>query len=232
MAQMLHRTLILALVGVAALTLGAGATEPAAQAADDPANVDEHRAVGDGPHAAAMVVDTGEEVKTVCVRFAEEQITGEELLDRTGLDVVWSYYGTLGAAACSICGVGCPAEDCHCATPFWWSYWQGDGDGGWTTSPIGASTRKVRDGDMDARLWHDGSRRPPEIAFATICQEAVEGDEAVPPGRPETDPQAVEPPAEDGLAAGDVRGLAWFGVTLLAVLGAIAWVRRSRGKTS
>lgn len=208
---------------VAALTtLLALATALAAAAEGGGLTFDEHHDVGSGPHAAGIVVDTGEEVKAVCVRFAEEEITGEELLDRTGLDVVWAYYGDLGAAACAICGVGCPADDCHCETPFWWSYWQGDGEGGWTSSPVGASTRKVRDGDMDARLWHDGSRHPPEVSFSQVCAA-----DAPPPGRPDAE-AANASDRTGGPTAAEIRGLVWLALTLLAVLGAVFWRRRQR----
>jgi hypothetical protein len=166
------------------------------------------------------VVDTGDEVRTVCVRFSEESITGEELMRRTDLDVVFAHYGTLGAAVCEICGVGCPAEDCHCATPYWWSYWHGDADGGWATSPVGASSRAVRDGDMNAWLWHDGSRRPPEVDFATVCpDEAAAEDEPA---------EAAPPAGVTDLTSGQLRGLLWFAITLVAILGAVVWVRRSR----
>jgi hypothetical protein len=183
----------------------------------------EHRDVGAGPHSAGVVVDTGDEVKAVCVRFTEEEITGQELLDRTRLEVEWARFGDLGAAACGICGVGCPADDCHCAMPLWWSYWQADGGDGWTTSPVGAGTRTVRDGDMDAWVWGDGRREPPQAAFEEVCSDRPPAPTAEDGG-----PDGAVPAAADGLTAAEIRGLVWLALTLLAVLGAVVWRRRQR----
>ncbi len=68
------------------------------------------------PHRAGLVVVHGDgRVLTRCVAFAEETISGADLLRRSGLVVVLSPYGGLGYGVCAIDGEGCAnGEDCFC----------------------------------------------------------------------------------------------------------------------
>ncbi len=126
--------------------------------------------------AGVIVVFDEGEVWTDCVAF-EGELTGYELLERTGLSVVVKDYGGgLGSAICKIGDVGCdyPAENCFCRVDGTsWRYWYWE-DGGWVYSGSGASNRIVGDGDVDAWIWGMGEREPPDLDFGVLCASPTE----------------------------------------------------------
>ena len=137
-----------------------------------------------GPHRAGLVVQFPDgQVETLCVEFAEAEITGAHLLDRSGLTGIQDYSSGLGAKVCKIEETGCdyPGENCWCqcqGSPCaYWNYWQWK-DGRWVYSPVGASDRRLRDGDIDSWVWGDGQNPPPPVSLDEICQAAVETPEA------------------------------------------------------
>lgn len=219
-AHILPLLAVVMLVLVAAQPAAAGPTAPPTPPRDaDPTLTDQH-IVGEGAHEAGLVIDDGEEVRTFCVRFDEDEIDGAEILERTGADLDVAHFGTLGGAVCAIDGVGCPEGDCFCAAAYW-SYWQGADEDGWTSSPTGPSSRTVHDGERDALVWGDGQRPPPPFALDEICDE--ENATAV-----DDTTRGSEDEDRPGTGSGELRGLIWLGLTLLAVLGAVLWVRRER----
>ncbi len=119
-------------------------------------------AIASAPHHAGLVVTFGDRTTMrFCVEFAEDSITGLQLLERSGLPVVTS--GTsLGAAVCSIDGQGsndptnCFA-DCTGSSCAYWAYYQ-FADDAWKFSSIGASQRVVYDGDIDGWAWGPGGQ--------------------------------------------------------------------------
>ena len=116
----------------------------------------------------ALIVQHGDgSLVTRCVAFSEPQLTGYQILTRSGLDVV-SVVGPLGAAICAIEGEGCEARNCFCSSPpNYWSYWKLI-DGEWTYSQRGANSMQVYDGAIEGWTWGPGSP-PPAIAFADVC---------------------------------------------------------------
>lgn len=131
-----------------------------------------------GRNAAAVVIDTGAEVRKVCVRFDEPELTGEELLRRANVQATFAEY-SIGMAVCSLCGVGCPSDDCFCesaSTGRYWNYSRGAG-AGWQRSDLGASSTTVRDGDVEGWAWGTEGTTPPWIGFESICVEV----DAAPP---------------------------------------------------
>ncbi|MGQ9594781.1 MAG: hypothetical protein ACUVXH_09690 [Anaerolineae bacterium] len=156
------------------------------------------RGVAEGPHRAALVVVFGEgQVQMRCVEFAEAQISGTDLLRRSGLAVVLNETRGLGAAVCAIEGVGCqfPTEDCFCqcrgAECRYWTYWRLEG-GRWVYSSVGASSRLLGDGDVDAWVWGDGKTPPPPLTFADVCP--VPGATPAPLSTPTPHPTATPLP--------------------------------------
>lgn len=158
-------------------------------------------AVADGPNRAGVVVTFGDgRTSAVCVEFAEAEITGADLLQRSGLPLVLGG-GPGGAAVCKIADVGCDnPNDCFCscrgADCRYWAYYTLDA-GAWKYSNVGASLRKVHDGDVDGWAW--GSGKPgggaqPELrAFDEICPP--------PTATPlPTEPPPTLPPTEAPLA--------------------------------
>jgi len=133
----------------------------------------------DGPSHVGLVVRFGDgSVFTKCVKFDEDQISGLEVLLRSGLNVIYQQSGT-GAAVCKIEDDGCdyPSEPCFCQCPggptcIYWSYWHLK-SGAWEYSPAGASGYPVRDGDVEGWAWGPGTTgsglEPPVIEFSSIC---------------------------------------------------------------
>ena len=114
--------------------------------------------VGQGLNHASLIIEFPDgRTETLCVEFSEEEISGEELLRRSGLSVVVSSFGGLGGAVCRIGDVGCSDPGncfCQCQSAdceSWIYYTLADGE--WRWQPTGASTRMLRDGDADAWVW-------------------------------------------------------------------------------
>lgn len=133
----------------------------------------------DGPNQVGLVVVDGDDVKTYCVEFSEDELSGYEVLRRAGLEINADLSSGMGAAICRIDGQGCsyPAEDCFCqcqgADCVFWSYWQRGGDD-WVFSNKGSSNRKARHGQVEGWVWGRGStgeggQAPPSLEFDDIC---------------------------------------------------------------
>ena len=128
---------------------------------------------------AGIVVQSEDgSVVTYCVSFAGDSISGYEALLATGLEVEAAFDPSLGAAVCSIAGEGCPANDCFCRYPAYWSYWHLNA-GGWAYSGTGASNYQLHAGEVDGWRWGTGDP-PPVIPFGQICAPAAT-DTPLPP---------------------------------------------------
>lgn len=121
---------------------------------------------------AVLVVDTGAQVKRICVRFWEESISGAEMLRRAEVDAALRPYAGKGVAVCSLCGVGCPTDDsCLTCDPDgrFWAYSRAPaGTSGFRLSPAGASNTEVRNGDVEGWRWSRGSS-PGYISVEEVC---------------------------------------------------------------
>ena len=130
------------------------------------------------PNQAALVVRYGDgTIWTGCVTFAEAEITGLELLQRAGLEVVYARGGT-GDLLCKIGPEGCDNPNqclCKCsgAECAYWSYWHQQ-DGQWQYSVVGASSYRVKPGTIDGWVWGTGTTadapRPPALRFEQLCR--------------------------------------------------------------
>jgi len=130
-------------------------------------------AVADEVNRAVVVVDLGNgEVRSACVRFRQQSITGIDLLRAARMDPVVQTYAGQGGAVCKLCGVGCNAgSGClTCQSPRYWQYWRSDGGtGSYTYSQAGAGNTAVTDGDVDGWSWADGEDPPPFLTVAEAC---------------------------------------------------------------
>ncbi len=135
-----------------------------------------------GLHRAALVVRYSDNnVHTSCVSFAEPEITGEELLQRSGLVVLLDFNAGLGGAVCSINGQGCsyPGQDCFCqclgSQCQYWAYYHWE-NGAWQYASTGASQYSVTDGALEGWSWGQGNFvtgvEPPQITFDEVCAAA------------------------------------------------------------
>jgi hypothetical protein len=104
---------------------------------------------GAGPHHAALVVEHGDgSVVSRCVSFDAGPVTGEQLLNSSG--VAWSgqSYGGFGDAVCAV-----DAEPAHYSTcpgkDNYWAVFVSRGGGGWQLASVGISTMTLGDGDAE-----------------------------------------------------------------------------------
>jgi hypothetical protein len=158
-------------------------------------------AAADAPNRAGLVV-TFSDGYTVsqCIEFAEAEISGAELLERSGLPVV-SVGGGMGAAVCKIGDEGCDDPNdcfcqCHGADCRYWAYYTLE-DGQWKYSNAGASLRKVHHGDVDGWAWGSGKAGsgaiPQPYAFQGICPQLSQSTPSPSPQLMEADaPPVVE----------------------------------------
>ena len=159
-----------------------------------------------GANSAGLVVRFGDgRVVQACVRFAEESLSGDELLARSGLPVILQPSG-IGAAVCKIGNEGCdyPAQDCFCkctgADCAYWALSRLEGRS-WRYSNQGASNVQVRNGDVQGWAWGAGSTQggasPPVRLFAQLCDLATAKPPtaAPPPTRRPTRPPTAPPPS-------------------------------------
>ncbi|HEC36251.1 MAG TPA: hypothetical protein ENI39_06935 [Anaerolineae bacterium] len=151
------------------------------------------------PNQAGLVVVYGDgRVVTRCVSFTEEAISGADLLRRSGLSVVMTFYGGLGYGVCAIGGKGCgTGQECFCqcrgATCTYWVYSHRQPDGSWAVSGVGASSWLLHDGDVDGWVWGDGTVAPPVVSFEAVCGSEADVSSSI--------SQAPSPTAEVRLTA-------------------------------
>jgi hypothetical protein len=184
---------------------------------------------------AGLVVKFGDHYQTYCIEFSESEITGYDVLRRADLNLVVSGSASMGFAVCDINDTcGCPASKCFCrcqgSTCNYWSYHHLT-NGSWQYSQLGASSHKVRNGDVEGWGWGEGQinasgEQPPLIPFDQICappatETPVPTDAPIPPTNtpiPPTDtpaPTAVPAPEawfrldENPITAGSCTMLRW-----------------------
>lgn len=148
------------LFGALAVALGATAL------VHHPAHASIHRAALVIEHASGRLV-------TRCINFVEDQITGLQLIQRSGVSYQTQGFGSLGEAICQLDGepVSVPPH-CFGSGPYW-QYFHGV-NGRWTNSGAGASNWFLRDGDMDG--WHyaaGAGQAPPTLTFSQVCVTPV-----------------------------------------------------------
>jgi len=129
-------------------------------------------------HQAGLVVQfSNGNYLTRCIEFQEDEISGAELLRRSGLRVIMQISGGMGAAICKIEEDGCayPDEPCFCQCRgggqcIYWAYYIWNGEE-WCSSGVGAGMRKLGNGDVDGWVW--GSTDPPPIvSWDDVCDLA------------------------------------------------------------
>ena len=185
----------------------------------------------DGGSRAALVVRYEDgSVETKCVAFSEPAMTGEELLQRSGLAVVMDYNAMTGGAVCSIQGIGCSVQDCFCrcqgADCQYWAYYHWV-DGGWRYSQLGASGYQIKNGSLEGWSWGPGNfssgTEPPAIKFEEICTRSP----GVVPGQTSATTSAASPGPASPTAW---LGYAGFAVAAAVLLGAGLMVTRRRSR--
>lgn len=165
--QRVVRTVVAALIVAVGIVVAAGyipgGTTPAFAAQGTQTAGTDHRAV--------VTVDTGSLVKTVCIHFTADSISGTQALDLAGVYPVYRGYGTTGAAVCSLCNQGCPPDSSclTCGGANYWQYYRSPaGTASYTYSAAGAGATQVHDGDVEAWKW--GNRQMPVyVTVDSVC---------------------------------------------------------------
>ncbi len=136
----------------------------------------------DSEHVAGLIVDYGDGAITYAwVPFPEDQISGVDLLEMSGLPVLTVGFGGMGDAVCKIVTTGCDVSPCRqrlCQTadlnsPYW-HYLRLGPDGTWTLRPLGGSSSDVTDGVIDAWVWagSDSMPRLPVLTMPALAERA------------------------------------------------------------
>ncbi len=162
-----RQTIYLVLILATLLALGAAGGET------------NYLARAQGENQAGLVIQFADgSIKSYCIPFSGESITGLDLLLKTDLNVQVESYGGLGAEICKIGANGCdyPNEPCACRSygpgGVYWSYSHLK-NGKWQISSVGVGSYKVRNGDIEGWAWSSG--KPPAALpnLAEICGNAA-----------------------------------------------------------
>ncbi len=126
-------------------------------------------------HADLVIAFPDGRVETRCVLFEEEEISGAELLRRSGLSIVFSSAAGFGEGVCRIDDTGCSDPgSCYCQCSggdcAYWAYFALSEDE-WRFQNVGPSQRMIRDGDSDAWVWGAGGGPPPLAELTAACRD-------------------------------------------------------------
>lgn len=115
---------------------------------------------GAGPHHAAVIVEHGDgSVVTRCVAFDTNQVTGEQLLNASGISWSGQTFGGFGDAVCAMDGepagyTSCPGKDSY------WAVFVARGNGAWQLANAGVMTLTLADGDVEGFRYVPSSGLP------------------------------------------------------------------------
>jgi hypothetical protein len=162
-----------------------------------------HSARADGE--AGVVIDENGQVRTYCVAFEGDSISGDDLLQAAGIN--YEDLGTsAGAVLCAIEDTGCfdasSYNTCWCECQaggsdcVYWAFFTRDHGAGWVYSARAFDRVDASDGDLHAWKWGRGgpssAPRPSDaITFESVCGHPPGGG-AQPPTS--TAPAATLPP--------------------------------------
>lgn len=176
--------------------------------------------------AGLVILDGDGDLGYALVTFEEEEISGMELLRRSGAEPVTITFGGLGEGVCGIGETGCAVDVCRkrmCQTgspdsPFWQSFAAGE-NSAWERLELGASADRVSDGDV--RLWAWTAAQP---ALAPIGPDDISTrvddvrNQIIWEGGPEGSDGSTDSPL-------------WWGVGLVGVAGIVASLVTLRART-
>jgi hypothetical protein len=149
-------------------------------------------------HAALVIQHSSGSLITRCVAFAEAQITGLELVQRSGVSYTAQDFGSMGSAMCRLDRE--PSTDppgCFGSGPYW-QYFHRQG-ATWQASVVGASSSPLHDGDMDGWRYAAGAAQSPAIIrFQAVCSPSTPPVSAT---HPTTATSPVRPPPSQATSA-------------------------------
>lgn len=217
---MLRRITLAAALAVTA-TLGSAAPIPVVDQACAAAasSLAPAATTGQGSNHAVVIIDTGTTVHRTCVSFDSESITGKQALELAGAEPVFKEFSGLGSFVCKLHGTGRDVGDCV-GDPTYWVYSRAPaGTAEFTPSEVGASTARVRHGDVEGWKW--ATEGAPAYASA---EEVCSDEAATRMPAPERGPQ--DGARDKSTASGTWLSLVGFAATLAVVAGAWLFIRR------
>ncbi|MBV8529452.1 MAG: hypothetical protein JOZ75_14170 [Candidatus Dormibacteraeota bacterium] len=124
-----------------------------------------------------LVVEHGDtRVVGLCIGFDGSSITGEQMLQASGLEYATQSYGGLGDAVCQLDSEPASYGACLPASGSYWAMFVSRNGGGWQTADRGISTETFSDGDAEGFRYVPQSRpQPPPASPAGICARALAG---------------------------------------------------------
>jgi hypothetical protein len=130
-------------------------------------------------HAGLVIRDQAGALTYAYVAFSEPEISGLELLERSGVPVVTVGFGGLGEGVCAIGGQGCSVNECRrrlcqgprADDPFWQAFRQ-HAPGDWRPLLLGASSTMVKDGDVNGWSWTGSAANLPAVTMEEIAHRA------------------------------------------------------------
>ncbi|MFH1722307.1 MAG: carboxypeptidase-like regulatory domain-containing protein [Candidatus Altiarchaeota archaeon] len=121
-----------------------------------------------------------------CLDLAEGS-DGYDLLEATGLGIVWSPPSQWGHGLCGIEGTGCPSDNCFCGgEEYWGIYLAEDGETSWDYLPVGFDAGSecwnrdqnsfdghycIAEGDVFGLRWGTYDQLPEYGSFREICKK-------------------------------------------------------------
>lgn len=155
---------LVGLAGAASLLASAVALAPGVAAA--PA------CAASGSRAALVVEHGNGSVRTRCVAFSGSSITGEALLNASGISWSGQSFTGLGMAVCAVDGEPAQYSDCL-GDGFSWTLFVSRGGGAWRLSASGVSNIVLSSGDaLGLRYGPSGGTAPP-VSPAGVCPTAT-----------------------------------------------------------
>jgi hypothetical protein len=135
-------------------------------------------------HAALVVEHADGSVVTRCVAFDADSISGEDLLNRSGLAWSAQTFGGFGDAVCALDGE--PAQYTEClGKDRYWAVFVARTGGSWQLANVGISTMTLRDGDAEGFRYEPASGLPATpVSAAGVCVAAAATPTATPTPTP------------------------------------------------
>ncbi len=154
-----------------------------------------------------LVVEHGDgRVVGLCIGFDGSSITGEQIIQASGLEYATQSYGSLGDAVCQLDSEPTSYGACLPANGSYWAMFVSRSGGAWQNAAQGISTETFSDGDAEGfRYDSQSGSEPPPPSPAGICARALATPTAAPVAPPASAagglPPAQEPPAGAGSTA-------------------------------
>ena len=142
-----------------------------------------------GSNHAAVVVEHGDgSVVTRCVAFDTDSISGDELLNRSGLAWSAQTFGSFGDAVCALDGE--PAQYVEClGKDRYWAVFVARTGGAWQLASVGISTMTLHDGDAEGFRYVPASGVPTApVSAAGVCLATAATPTATSMAPPSTTP--------------------------------------------